>query len=222
MIRFYWIVLLATVFCTLNAQTSEERAAVLRPVNILFDAMRAGDSASIRQVFTKDAVLKTVITHPDGTTNLRSTQLEDFLRSVGTPHDAIFDERIWNYDLRLDGNLASVWTEYSFFIGEQLSHCGVNAFQLIRNQKEWIIFHITDTRRRSDCRTVTPDVVAEIDTLLDRWHRAAATADEDVFFGSMTPDGVYLGTDPTERWLRDEMAEWAALTHFQAFAAGVM
>jgi hypothetical protein len=44
---------------------------------------------------------------------------------------------------------------------------------------------------------------------MDNWHKAAATADENVFFGSMTAQGVYLGTDKTEKWTRDEMAKWA-------------
>ena len=48
-----------------------------------------------------------------------------------------------------------------------------------------------------------------INTLLDNWHKAAATADEDLFFGSMTKDAIYLGTDKTERWLRDELKKWS-------------
>lgn len=48
-----------------------------------------------------------------------------------------------------------------------------------------------------------------INQFMDNWHKAAATADEELFFGSMTEDGVYLGTDKTEKWTRDEMAEWA-------------
>ena len=51
---------------------------------------------------------------------------------------------------------------------------------------------------------------APLDTLLDRWHRAAATADSAVFFGTMSADAIYLGTDATERWTRDSMARWAA------------
>ena len=48
-----------------------------------------------------------------------------------------------------------------------------------------------------------------INQFMDNWHKAAATADEEVFFGSMTVDGIYLGTDKTEKWTRDEMAKWA-------------
>ena len=40
----------------------------------------------------------------------------------------------------------------------------------------------------------------KINTVLDSWHKAAANADFDAYFGLMTPDGVFLGTDATENW----------------------
>lgn len=49
-----------------------------------------------------------------------------------------------------------------------------------------------------------------INDLLDNWHKAAAEANADQFFGSMTEDCIYLGTDATEKWKRDELRSWAA------------
>ncbi len=49
----------------------------------------------------------------------------------------------------------------------------------------------------------------DIHQLLDNWHRAAAVADENIFFGSMTEDAHYIGTDENEDWKRDEMKVWA-------------
>lgn len=49
----------------------------------------------------------------------------------------------------------------------------------------------------------------QINTLMNNWHKAAATADAELFFGSMTADAHYLGTDETEDWTRDEMQIWA-------------
>ena len=40
----------------------------------------------------------------------------------------------------------------------------------------------------------------KINTVLDSWHKAAANADFDAYFGLMTSDGVFLGTDATENW----------------------
>jgi hypothetical protein len=48
-----------------------------------------------------------------------------------------------------------------------------------------------------------------INTMVDAWHHAAAIADEKIFFGSMTIDAVYLGTDATERWVRPEFEKWS-------------
>ena len=56
--------------------------------------------------------------------------------------------------VQVDGNLASVWVEYSFYIGPRLSHCGVDAFQLARDASGWKIVAIADTRRRLGCSEI--------------------------------------------------------------------
>ncbi|MCK5169076.1 MAG: nuclear transport factor 2 family protein, partial [Bacteroidales bacterium] len=52
------------------------------------------------------------------------------------------------------------------------------------------------------------DEINILNTFMDNWHHAAAIADEDVFFGSLDSNAVYLGTDPKERWLKHEFMEW--------------
>ncbi len=53
------------------------------------------------------------------------------------------------------------------------------------------------------------DARTGIGQTLDAWHAAAARADEDAYFAFFTPDAVFLGTDPAERWTRDEFRQWA-------------
>jgi uncharacterized protein (TIGR02246 family) len=48
-----------------------------------------------------------------------------------------------------------------------------------------------------------------IGSVLDGWHAAAAAADEQKYFSYFTPDAVFLGTDASERWTRDEFRKWA-------------
>ena len=40
----------------------------------------------------------------------------------------------------------------------------------------------------------------KIETLIDSWHQAAAQADYDAYFGKMTSDAVFIGTDASENW----------------------
>lgn len=42
--------------------------------------------------------------------------------------------------------------------------------------------------------------VAEISAVLDTFHQAASKAQFDRYFGLFAPDGVFIGTDASERW----------------------
>lgn len=133
-----------------RAQTDEE-AAARAVVDRLFDAMRAGDSAAFRATLHPQARLVSA-TVSEGQPVLEIEEsLEGFVTAVGTPHEETWDERIWDVEVRVDGPLAVVWADYAFYIGDRLSHCGVDAFQLFKGSDGWRIFEIADTRRREGC-----------------------------------------------------------------------
>ena len=48
-------------------------------------------------------------------------------------------ERIWDPEVRVHGPIATVWTPYDFWIDGKLSHCGVDAFDLIKTADGWKI-----------------------------------------------------------------------------------
>jgi hypothetical protein len=50
---------------------------------------------------------------------------------------------------------------------------------------------------------------SEVDRLLDRFHRAAAAARFDEYFGLFAPDGVFIGTDAGERWTVEQFKAYA-------------
>jgi hypothetical protein len=135
----------------LPAQASDaEREAVLAPVYQLFDGMRKGDSAVVRAAFHPRAFLASALVR-QGKPTLQVDTLDAFIRAVGTPHDEVWDERLHGEKVEIDGPLASVWTEYSFYAGDRFSHCGVDAFQLARMPGGWRIIALTDTRRSEAC-----------------------------------------------------------------------
>jgi len=133
----------------------DARAAVRATIDRLFDGMRAGDSAAVRAVFHDRARLYTA-RGPSDTSAVEETPIDAFVAAVGRPHERTWDERIWDVDIRVDGPLASAWVPYAFYRGDRLSHCGVNAVQLVRTGDGWKIMQLTDTRR-SDC-SIPPSV----------------------------------------------------------------
>ncbi|HDZ07309.1 hypothetical protein LCGC14_0118020 [marine sediment metagenome] len=53
------------------------------------------------------------------------------------------------------------------------------------------------------------DKKLQIIKTLDNWHAAAGAADFDAYFGLMTSDAVFIGTDATENWQRDEFMSFS-------------
>jgi hypothetical protein len=48
-----------------------------------------------------------------------------------------------------------------------------------------------------------------IDSLLTKWHQSAKIADAENYFGFIKDDGIFMGTDATERWTKSEFMEWS-------------
>ncbi len=137
---------------TARAQSAEDdvRAAV----DATFDAMRAGDSTALRDVFQPGARMATVGEKDGAPVFHVEDSVDGFVQAVGTPHEETWDERIHDVEIRVDGRLAGVWAPYTFYLGDTLSHCGVDAFQLFRSDDGWKIVAVTDTRRKEGCPPV--------------------------------------------------------------------
>lgn len=123
------------------AQTAEEQA-VVQVVNDLFDGMREKDAAKIRGVFAPGARLAGL--NREG--GVRYTTGEEFVMATAEMTRSV-DERVWDWEVQIDGNLAQVWTKYDVLVDGNFSHCGVDAFQMFNVAGEWKIFHLADTRR---------------------------------------------------------------------------
>ena len=52
-------------------------------------------------------------------------------------------------------------------------------------------------------------VNAQLDQLVDDWHKAAAEANFEAYFGVMSDDFIFLGTAPGERWGKEEFASFS-------------
>ncbi|SEW36532.1 nuclear transport factor 2 family protein [Chitinophaga arvensicola] len=131
------------------AQTPETSAKAI--VNQLFTAMRNSDSAGIVACFAPGASLKSVTEDKAGNTVVKDTPIPEFASVVGNLPANAADERIVFDNVLIDGNMASIWTPYRFFFKGQFSHCGVDAFLLVKLSNSWKILHILDTRRKENC-----------------------------------------------------------------------
>ncbi|MDO8678526.1 MAG: nuclear transport factor 2 family protein [Acidobacteriota bacterium] len=114
-----------------------ERDAVLKTVQAFFDTMAARDVAGARRTLMAEGRLFAV-RQQDGKTVTRTVTNEEYLKDLAGIKPAR-RERIWNPDVRIRGVIATLWTPYDFWIDGKFSHCGVDAFDLIKTDEGWKI-----------------------------------------------------------------------------------
>lgn len=131
-----------------SAQQTEE-AAVRAVVDRLFDGMRSRDTTMMRSVFAEEAQFYGV--GQDG--GVRITTPSEFIASIaGAPEGLLIDEVLHDVEIRIDAGLASVWTYYDLFLSDDFSHCGYDAFLLLKVGGAWKVVALADTRRQEGCR----------------------------------------------------------------------
>ncbi len=129
----------------------QDKKEVQAVVAQLFKGMYEADTTMMRACFHPTARLQSVFKSKSKQTPVLHTEMniDGFLKSVATPHPAPFDEQVSVYEIRVDDDMAAVWTPYKLYMGKEYIHSGVNAFHLIRNEAgKWLITQITDTRRK--------------------------------------------------------------------------
>lgn len=146
--RILWVFLLAV---TLGFSQDKEQE-VKNTIDLFFKGLHTGDTVLIKQVIHPEIKMQTTFFNNEGLPELRTSPSERFLKSVGSkkPEDKWF-EKLLDYTIHVDANLASAWTPYEFYVNDTFSHCGVNSFQLVKLKGNWVITYLIDTRRREAC-----------------------------------------------------------------------
>ena len=138
--------LLMSLHAEIFAQSVENE--IMKPIHLLFEGMENEDTAIIKRAFTKNVMMKVV-----SEKGVKIETVENFLKQIASKkvNTPKWIEKLYNTEIRVDGNLAHVWTEYSFYVGETFNHCGVDSFALIKLDGTWKIVYIMDTRRKEGC-----------------------------------------------------------------------
>ena len=126
-----------------------EREAILATVQKFFDTMAARDVAGARGVLMPDGRFFSV-RDGGGQRDVRTFTNAEYLEGLATRKENV-RERFWTPEVRIHGPIAVVWTPYDFWIDGSFSHCGVDAFDLVRTPEGWKISGGVYTVQREAC-----------------------------------------------------------------------
>lgn len=135
-----------------NAQTHNE-SDVRQAIDDFFEYFHQQDTVTLRTMLADDVQLRSISRNRAGEIQMRAQPMDNFLASLASIPDTLsFQEKLLDYEIAIDGDMATAWTPYEFYLGGNFSHCGVNAFQLFHDGSGWRIIALADTRRRAGCK----------------------------------------------------------------------
>jgi hypothetical protein len=130
---------------------ANDTTAVLATLERFTGALRAKDSLGMRAVLHEQARFTLLRPAPGGGVRVMVLDAATFPRLVSAPNGPVLDEPIRNQVVQIDADLATVWAEYQVRIAGKVSHCGYDAFHLVRQPDGWKILNVSDTFRREGC-----------------------------------------------------------------------
>lgn len=134
---------------------TDEKASAGAVADKLFEAMKAKSAAAIQSLFLDDGQL-TALDKPksgEGFSTTRNFSGAAFAKMISEAKAPEFIEKMPTKNVRIYGDSAVVIGRYTFHVGDKFSHCGTNAFHLLKSNGEWKIANASSTLETANCET---------------------------------------------------------------------
>jgi hypothetical protein len=136
-------VALVVASAPVQAAPSPEEQAVLAPLQTFLAGIAAGDKAAMLAQVLPDAMITRVSAGKAVQQTVRA-----LLDGFAPPAGHKLEERIHDPLIRIDEDLAIVWTPYEFLVDGKVDHCGVDVVEVVRRDGRWLISGLADTSRK--------------------------------------------------------------------------
>jgi hypothetical protein len=143
----------ASAALSIQADGAEtEQASILAVVDRFMHAVSSNDVGSLAALRLDDAINTSA--RPDGKGGTLVTR-RAFDASTFKP--GAYRERYWDPVVHVRGSIAVVWTSYEFWVEGKTSHCGVDVFEMIKQDGRWRIGNLMWTIESVDvCERLRP------------------------------------------------------------------
>jgi hypothetical protein len=144
------LILLFAVCTWADGQTApknDDRQGAIAVATKLFEAMRAKNAEAIRNLFMPEGQL-VAIDKPRTGGGLSTTRVftaASFAKTIAEAKAPEFIEKMPQPQVEIFGDMALVFGQYTFHVGDKFSHCGTNSFHLVRTADGWKIANAAST-----------------------------------------------------------------------------
>ena len=133
---------------------SPDHDAVLALVDKFMHAVSTNDSAAMKALALEGTLNTVAGPAPDGGTRITRRPFEPGAPPAGPRPER--RERYWDPTVQLRGSIAVVWAPYEFWRDGKTTHCGIDVFDLAKQDGTWRIAHIMYTVEPEACPELRP------------------------------------------------------------------
>ena len=128
--------------------TQAQNQEVQQTIETFFKGFHSRDSIAIQKVCSDKMGLQSIAENSKGSQFSTDTASKFYKSIASIPTTMQFEERLLDHTIHIDGAMAIDWTPYEFYVNGKKSHSGVNVFTLYKDNGQWKIVAIIDTRRK--------------------------------------------------------------------------
>ena len=126
-----------------------DEAAVMAPIDAWFAGIDAADASAIRRQIRIDGGGGATVAaeRADGTRSVRHLTWEQYLAGVKPGGPRLHERFTGQPAIEVDGEIAMVWADFSLTVDGRPATCGVDHFDLVRENGTWRVQNVTWSQR---------------------------------------------------------------------------
>jgi|TARA_Y100000588_G_C14221338_1_gene911108 hypothetical protein len=144
------ILAVALSYSIISFSQSDDRAAILETVQKFFDSIEFRDRQLLESILVPNSLNISARELDDGEAQFNVMSYDEVVTALTRPGRNA-KERSWDETVLIQGNIAVVWTPYDFHVDGVFSHCGIDSFQLIKQDGQWLISNSSWTLETENC-----------------------------------------------------------------------
>lgn len=189
------------VFFILTFGFSFSQNGLEKTIRAFYSDLNRGDSAQLKSYFLNDAS----ITFLDVDTSITES-VSEFLKSTNKFKSGEFNKHLIGIDIVETGLRKFSYNIYiKFYLDGEFIFCGIDEFIFLFTSDGFKIDKVYSTVVECDEFEVEENKVG---ALISKWHKDVAEFNIVDYFDFMDTSFVFLGTDPSERWTKDQFSNF--------------
>jgi hypothetical protein len=131
------------------SQPGNEKEEVLKVAHLFFEALEKHDTVIFNKILMRDSYNYMVIEQGDSARLVSRLHKNSNFKS-----DRVIKERMRESEVivHIHKRIATVWAPYDLWLNDQYSHCGVDAFIMLKGKDGWKIGTISFSVEKQGCK----------------------------------------------------------------------